>query len=318
MDRPVFNLSVLRAAVWLGCMALSASASPASWADPVVVEPVALEISGMPVRGYSAKIDLSDRSVEVVVTAALAKATEKDGKAVEAILTPTDQWAKEQGMVLAINGNYFGKLGKLDKAPQTEAEEARGFYRSGEASDIVGLSISNGVVVSPVREHGGRGDPALVIRKDHSAVVGYLTKADLAQAEEGLAGVGGGEGDALPGTLLVQDGSNLGSTARVEPTVRHPRTAIGVSADGKTLIIVVIDGRQPGYSAGMTLPELGDLMIKLGARDAINLDGGGSSSLVYAPIGGEQLMNKPSDGKFRAVANHLGVRIKNGAAAPAK
>lgn len=315
MGRPVFNLSVLRAALRLGCLTLFASAA---WAGPIVVEPIALEVSGMPVRGYSAKVDLNDPSVELVVTAPLAKAIEKDGKAVEAILTPTDQWAKDQRVVLAINGNYFGKLGTLDTAPKAEAEQARGVYRSGEASDIVGLSISDGVVVSPVREHGGRGDPALVVRRDHSVKIGYLTKADLAQAEEALAGVGGGEGDTLPGTLLVQDGSNLGSTARVQPTVRHPRTAIGVSADGKTLIIAVIDGRQPGYSAGMTLPELGELMIKLGARDAINLDGGGSSSLVYGPVGGERIVNKPSDGKFRAVANHFGVRIKSGATAPAE
>jgi exopolysaccharide biosynthesis protein len=60
----------------------------------------------------------------------------------------------------------------------------------------------------------------------------------------------------------------------------------------------------------MTLPELGALMVELGADDALNLDGGGSSSFVFQLPGSEPVVNRPSDGKFRAVANHLGFRFR--------
>ena len=111
-------------------------------------------------------------------------------------------------------------------------------------------------------------------------------------------------------------GKNVGEHARVQPMVRHPRTGAGVSKDGRTLWLVVVDGRQPEYSVGMTLPELGDLLIELGADDALNLDGGGSSSFVARNSAGEWITNKPSDGKFRPVANHLGFRVID-AGAPA-
>lgn len=79
---------------------------------------------------------------------------------------------------------------------------------------------------------------------------------------------------------------------------RHPRTAVGIGRDGKRLMLVVVDGRQPAYSAGMTLRELAVVMLALGAPDAINLDGGGSTTFVFAdPAQGGALRigNRPSD-----------------------
>lgn len=311
------SIRSLRAAAYMaGVIALAAGVM----AEPVKVEPIKYELGGAPVAGYSAKIDLADPAVELLVTAPLPDAVTQNGQRVEAILTPTDVWAEREGVRLAINANYFGKLGKLTNPPKSEAEEAKGFWTAGEASDIVGLSMSAGRVVSAPRMHGGRGDPALVVRADRSASIGYLTESDLSGADEAIAGVGGGESDKDPGTLLVLDGVNLGATARVQPTVRHPRTAVGLSRDGRTLIVAVVDGRQPGHSVGLTLPELADLMIKLGADEAINLDGGGSSSFVYLPEGAEKVVNRPSDvgGRFRPVANHLGVRVREPAAKPGK
>jgi exopolysaccharide biosynthesis protein len=81
-------------------------------------------------------------------------------------------------------------------------------------------------------------------------------------------------------------------------TGRHPRTAAGIARSGKRLILVVVDGRQKPYSDGMTLRELATLMLALGARDALNLDGGGSTTMVYAdPESGGKLRiaNRPSD-----------------------
>jgi beta-lactamase class A len=82
---------------------------------------------------------------------------------------------------------------------------------------------------------------------------------------------------------------------------RHPRTAVGWTAGGE-LLLVTVDGRQPGHSAGMTLAELRRLFTELGASDAINLDGGGSTSLWS----GGRVVNRPSDATGeRPVANAL-------------
>ncbi len=71
---------------------------------------------------------------------------------------------------------------------------------------------------------------------------------------------------------------------------RHPRTAIGRMTDGR-LLLVAVDGRQIGVSHGMTLQELAELMKTLGATDAMNLDGGGSTTMVLQGA----IVNKPSD-----------------------
>ncbi len=81
---------------------------------------------------------------------------------------------------------------------------------------------------------------------------------------------------------------------------RQPRTAIGITATG-TMLLVVVDGRQSGYSVGMTLGELAELMNSLGARSAINLDGGGSSTMWL----NGQRANRPSDGYERGVGSAL-------------
>lgn len=86
-------------------------------------------------------------------------------------------------------------------------------------------------------------------------------------------------------------------------TARHPRTVVGLSKDGKQLVVAVVDGRTTA-SVGMTCSELGTLMKGLGAHDAMNLDGGGSSTMVLQGAG---VVNKPSDGSERVVANHLAI-----------
>ena len=91
---------------------------------------------------------------------------------------------------------------------------------------------------------------------------------------------------------------------------RNPRTAAGIARGGRTIIFVAVDGREY-ENAGMTLREMGDLMLGLGARDAINLDGGGSTTMVFAdPDSGGKLRiaNHPSDkGGERTVGDALAV-----------
>jgi hypothetical protein len=92
---------------------------------------------------------------------------------------------------------------------------------------------------------------------------------------------------------------------------RNPRTALGIARGGHRLVLAVIDGRQKPYSDGMSLHETATLMLALGARDALNLDGGGSSTLAYAPPGMPgvfRLANHPSDAAGeRAVGDALAV-----------
>jgi exopolysaccharide biosynthesis protein len=93
----------------------------------------------------------------------------------------------------------------------------------------------------------------------------------------------------------------------------HPRTAVGLSKDGRTMFIVVADGRREGTPVGangpaeavpgLTLPELAAFMDELGACVAMNLDGGGSSAMWVR----DAVVNHPSDGFERKVGDHLAV-----------
>ena len=85
---------------------------------------------------------------------------------------------------------------------------------------------------------------------------------------------------------------------------RAPRTALGIKKDG-TLLMVVVDGRS-NNSAGLTLAELATYMLRLGAREAVNFDGGGSSVMAINGL----VVNKPSDGKERPVSIGLGLFAK--------
>ncbi|MFC7620163.1 phosphodiester glycosidase family protein [Microlunatus sp. GCM10028923] len=133
-------------------------------------------------------------------------------------------------------------------------------------------------------------------------------------AAERLAGAEVGDAAELTVQASADVDLAVGGDQRLltdgEPTdqdqVAAARTAVGVSKDGSRLIVVSIDGRQ-GDAHGMTIAELTRFMIELGAWNAVNLDGGGSSTLVARPAGTEDrtVINRPSDGRERADANAL-------------
>ncbi len=109
------------------------------------------------------------------------------------------------------------------------------------------------------------------------------------------------------GATLVKDGQVPAQFSNVI-SGRQPRTAIGSSMDGKKLIMATVDGRQT-KSIGMTQTELAYLMLDLGAYNAINLDGGGSTTMVDRPLGesGLKVVNSPSDGGARGISTAVGV-----------
>lgn len=104
---------------------------------------------------------------------------------------------------------------------------------------------------------------------------------------------------------IVRDG-NIDTD--LDDSDAYARTAIGTTKDGQTLIIIVIDGKQPQYSEGMTIKELAEVFKNFNAYNAINLDGGGSSTLVI----GNTIFNRPCHTKIprreRPVANQIGIK----------
>lgn len=103
--------------------------------------------------------------------------------------------------------------------------------------------------------------------------------------------------------MILSNGSNIGYVTDVDP-----RTAVGISQDGRYLIMLVVDGRETGWSEGCNYHELADWMLDFGAWDAINCDGGGSSTLVKSDgAGGATTLNSPCYGYARAVGASLGV-----------
>ncbi len=110
--------------------------------------------------------------------------------------------------------------------------------------------------------------------------------------------------------ILVKDGSIPSKFSYVSSDTngRAPRTAVGSTRSGKELLLVTVDGRQ-NSSIGMTLTEMANLMISLGAYNALNLDGGGSTTMVARKQGTNtiNMVNNPSDGSARKVSTAIGV-----------
>lgn len=144
----------------------------------------------------------------------------------------------------------------------------------------------------------------IVITKDKRAVIGSMPLQDDATFKANIYEAVGG------GVLLATNGVATTQT-EVTPSV-NPRTCIGVSADQKKVYLMAVDGRQYHYSNGMTYEELSKCMLAFGAKDALNLDGGGSTTFLTrksAALTPDRflLRNWPSDngGEEREVSTSL-------------
>ena len=191
----------------------------------------------------------------------------------------TSTFLRQTGAVLAINAAPFSPVRTLENQPH----------------EIVGWHVHDGRVVS-----AGAGQATLVIDHRGRADIRRLAAdADTAGVRWAVSGFG----------EVVVDGRVTGADDQL-----HPRTGAGVSRDGRTLWLVVVDGRQRGFSEGMTTAELGGLLRELGAWQGLNLDGGGTSTIVVADDeAGARVLNRPIHGGVpgleRPSASHLGVRL---------
>ncbi|MCX5401439.1 phosphodiester glycosidase family protein [Streptomyces sp. NBC_00102] len=208
-------------------------------------------------------------------------------------------------------GAYTSAWGGADRALTVDAARpvAEALVRDGR---VVSVSATPGS--GPVPE----GATVLVGREAGAALLTALRPGDPVgmtyRARTGDDGplprtaVGGRE-------LLVVDGVEQNHDGEGNNTAA-PRTAVGFSRDGRTMHVVTVDGRQAD-SGGVTLTELGRMMREAGAWSALNLDGGGSSTLVAREPGTDtvRVENSPSDGSERTVPNGLALTVPDGSGA---
>ena len=190
------------------------------------------------------------------------------------ITQTTSAIAEAHDAVFAINGDYYG-------------------FRD------TGIEIRNGVIY---RDEGAR--EGLAFYADGHVEVYDETETTAQELLD--AGVWNTlsfgpaiveDGEAVAGIDEAEVDTNFGNHS-IQGT--QPRTAVGV-IDDNHLVFVVVDGRQSGYSAGVTLEQLAAIMISLGATTAYNLDGGGSSTMYF----GGEVINSPSNGGERGTSDIL-------------
>jgi len=235
------------------------------------------------------KINLKDPHVSVHVARG---GTDPDGDGPWlTTLLPTSEIAEREHYAVAINGDFF-------EAQATKDIEGKNTgYVRGKPAAPVGMAMSDGVLW-----HRSRTPRAYL----------EITKSNVAKLETGAEPVDAAAREIVGGSQIIVRDSHALTFTNLFATARHPRTAVGIDASGTELTLLVVDGRQPELSIGMTLAEVSEEMIRQGCTAAINLDGGGSTTLVCrdAKTRKLEILNSPSDTKERSVADVLGVTVK--------
>ena len=206
------------------------------------------------------KITLNDPRVSVHVSRGGAD-PDGDGPWLTTLL-PASEIADREHYDIAINGDFFTAQATKD------IEGKNTGYVKGKAAAPVGTAMTDGHLwhrAETIR-------PYLEITASKVARLAPGRPSDpIDPAARQI--IGGGQ-------ILVRDGKAVAYTNEFA-LIRNPRTVVGVDKAGTQLTFLVVDGRQPELSIGMTLAELSEAMISLGCNSAINLDGGGSTTLVY-------------------------------------
>ncbi|WP_228078388.1 phosphodiester glycosidase family protein [Streptomyces profundus] len=205
-------------------------------------------------------------------------------------------------------GVFTPRWGEADRAlPVAEAEET------------TEVTVEDGEVISVAEKPGSapvpEGAVVLLGREAGARALATLEAGDPVELEYAPRTEDGSE---LPDTavggrgVLVVEGEPQNWEDRPN-NATAPRTAVGFSRDGQEMYVLSVDGRQ-AHSGGTTLTELAVLMADLGAYSALNLDGGGSSTLLARLPGAAEpeLINSPSDGQEREVPNGLAITAPTG------
>lgn len=226
------------------------------------------------IAAVALKIDLQAPGIEFLAT------PDNGPKPGETDGQKTSTFLQTQQLQAAINAAPF--------APVVNEE--------GKPQDVSGLHVSRGKVVSKAAKTGY---PALLLTQSNRARIASPPFGNLDEVWNAVSGF----------SVVLKDGAVLPGTPDL-----HPRTAAGISADGRWLVWLVVDGRQRSYSGGATTAEMGEWLKALGCAEGINLDGGGTSTLVIAGKQGPQILNRPIHlgipGNERPSGSHLGVRAR--------
>jgi len=162
-------------------------------------------------------------------------------------------------------------------------------------SNIGGMQIQGQYVLS------GHGTSATFLNTNVSIDDTVLLTFDTNPSRGALESYMGGGPRLITNGTRPSDFDGIESFAADFVNTQHPRTAVGISQDSSKVYFITVDGRQPALSLGMSLAQLADYMISIGCYHGINLDGGGSTTLVTRGI----IMNSPSDGSERSCGNAL-------------
>ena len=304
---PLFMLDYRRltmlAAIGLlvGCGAPRESTGPLAvvWTDissdlamPQGIEVFAGTDEDAPLNAWVARIDVHQPGIDIQVIAS----DDEDGR------ESVSDMVREAGACVGVNGGYF-------------RENEVGF-------EHIGLLISKGnfvhsaipgVIVDDTRYPVRRS--TLGLSSDNRARIGWVSSKDdssfwWSRPVPNLAGVPYSQEDSLAGSFWkAQDAVSAGPMLIVDgmmdvatdeevffqttiPDV-HPRTAAGIDEEGR-LLLMIVDGRQRS-SRGVSLEELANLMLEFDALDALNLDGGGSSTFIVR----DELLNKPAGATYQ-------------------
>lgn len=208
----------------------------------------------------------------------------------------------ERGELVLFTPRFGAQTRAADALPHYVLEELSGRVRPGVAVKGRIAAIAN-AAQAPIPPRGAvlvaNGVAAYGLRRLQVGDEVQL-KVDLSpEVGEIRAAVGGGPRLVWGGRLAVEHRQERFADSFAHR--RHPRSGVGLREG--TLVLVTVDGRQPGYSEGMTLTEFGQLFLDLGCTEAMNLDGGGSTTMVVRG----RVVNSPSDGGERRVANGLGL-----------
>jgi exopolysaccharide biosynthesis protein len=204
----------------------------------------------------------------------------------------TSQFLEEFNVQLAINGDGFTPW---------HSNGLHDYYpHPGDPVAPIGFAASKGKIYSPNTES----EPVL-----------YLSPTNQAHFNTAVGKIF----NAISGNIMLVEKGKMSPDLKTDLPDEHnqpqPRTAVGLDKNGKKLTIVIVDGRQPGYSQGATLLELAGILLEFNVHNGMNLDGGGSSTLVVMdPEGKSKVLNSPVNnhipGRERAIANHLGFFAK--------
>ena len=237
-----------------------------------------------PLIAHVIEIDTKSKGIELLITPPDSRG-ETPLKA-----RTTSQFLEEFGVQIAINGDGF--------LPWWSRSPADYYPHSGDPVTPLGFTASKGEVYSRGIEMSVGVRPTLYISR-RNALSFNNPPGNIYSA------ISGDRMIVLKGQIAPYlDDQNM-----------EPRTALGMNRNGRYLYLIVVDGRQSFYSNGATLSDLAQIFIDQGAYIAMNLDGGGSSTMVIEGDDGlPVILNSPIDnyipGRERPVANHLGIYIR--------